>query len=63
MEYPLYCIIKGVSTRLPTSIFDLISGEKAYKQVIRAHKNFGQKRTNRFKAMVENSKKYFDFGF
>ena len=60
----VYCAqVKGVSTRSPPPIFDSISDEKACKEVIRAHKKFGQKRTNRFRAMVKNSKKYFNYGF
>ena len=55
--------IKGVSTWSPPPIFDSISDEKACKEVIRAHKKFGRKRTNRFRAMVKNSKKVFNYGF
>ena len=54
--------LKGVSTRSPLPLLDSISGKKARKDVIRAHeKKTGQKRANRFRAMVKNSKKYFDF--
>ena len=49
-------VVKGVSTRSPPPIFDSTSGKKAYKQVIRAHKKFVPKRTNRFTAMVKNAK-------
>ena len=55
--------IKGVSTRSPSPIFDSIGGKKTAKEVIRAYKKFGPKRTNRLKAMLKNSKKYFGYGF
>ena len=58
-----YRQIKGVSTRPPSPVSGSISGEKAYKQVIRAHEKFGSKRTNRLKVMVKNSKNNFDYGF
>ena len=61
-QYYMY-IIKGVSTRSPPPLFGLIGDENTYKEVIRAHKKFGQKRTNRYKAMVKNPKKYFYYGF
>ena len=55
--------LKGVSTGSPPPLFDFLGGENTHKVVIRAHKKFGQKRTNRYKVMVKNPKKYFYYGF
>ena len=55
--------LKGVITGSPPPLFDFIGGENTYKEVIRAYKKFGQKRTNRYKVMVKNPKKYFYYGF
>ena len=51
MEWPIPGVarVKRVSTRSPPPIFDSIGGQKTAKEVIRAYKKFGPKRTNRLK--------------
>ena len=56
-------IIRGVGTGSPPPLFDFIGGENTYKEFFRAHKKFGSKRTNRYKVMVKNPKKYLYYGF
>ena len=57
------CLFEGLGTTSPPPLLDLIDVEKTHREVIRAHKKFGLKWTNRFKTIVKNSKLRFDCGF
>ena len=44
--------VKGVGTGSPLPLFDFTNGKMTHNQVIRGHKKFGSKWTNRLKTMT-----------